>query len=859
MKKIFLCVLLVLGTIIYSILGLTIESGAYAAAKKVVTVGYYYLPGFNDFDEEGNRVGFAVEYLTMLENYINWEFQFVDVADSEDAYNKVISGDIDIIGAVQFVEARNSTFAYSSSGIGTTFSALIAKEDDERFTYEDFAAFDGAVVATTSAFSRNSDFEIYARANGFNFTFKYYDTTEQIHQAINNGEADLYIANVLKREDDEKFVAKFAAAPLFFVSNLENAEMLNQFSEAVLNLRIDLPTFESDLQKKYYYNNQIVPFSKKELEYIANSNPIRIIVKDKFEPFFRVNDEGNYEGITFDYVNQIAAYSGLEVEFVVVDSYAGAVNALHSGDGDIFCGMAKTYDNDDNPDMIFSNIYYTSSLAIMTLNQKKFDLERQFTCATTKNFNTEYILKNFPNAIITQYDHISECADSVINGKSDALIHELNVVDFISRYPRYNNLEVLSSVGASVPLAFAFEPTVDAMLVSVINKSIRALPDSDFDKIIVQNTTGNNYPQNWQDFIAVYGVTLLFAAIILILIFTCLIVYILHRRKGYRILQEETNRYTFLINQAKNVFFDIDVNKKHIICSPIFREVFNREPPTTVDFTSDEKIAETVKKIGVPLDDARAIVDEIRALQNGNFMLNNTIRVLKFPDKYIWCSLTISATIKPEGIHIVGSLTDVDKEYRERISLEKKLMQDIMTGLLNKDSFVRLLNDNIADKHCINGALFFIDLDNFKSVNDTLGHLIGDKVLTQAAKKIRRIFRSNDIIGRFGGDEFFVFAPNIGNNLNLIKSKAKQICENVSDYYYSNEGDKSVYVSCSVGISLFPENGEDANTLINLADQAAYEVKNFGKNGYGFCALDEKNSQYVPNVANSKKSAADSD
>lgn len=95
--------------------------------------------------------------------------------------------------------------------------------------------------------------------------------------------------------------------------------------------------------------------------------------------------------------------------------------------------------------------------------------------------------------------------------------------------------------------------------------------------------------------------------------------------------------------------------------------------------------------------------------------------------------------------------------------------------------------------------------------------------------------------------------------MNLIKSKAKLICENVSDYYYSNEGDKSVYVSCSVGISLFPENGEDANTLINLADQAAYEVKNFGKNGYGFCALDEKNSQYVPNVANSKKSAADSD
>ena len=135
-------------------------------------------------------------------------------------------------------------------------------------------------------------------------------------------------------------------------------------------------------------------------------------------------------------------------------------------------------------------------------------------------------------------------------------------------------------------------------------------------------------------------------------------------------------------------------------------------------------------------------------------------------------------------------------------------------------------------------AFYIIDLDHFKEVNDFLGHQFGDKVLVEFSKGLKKIFRPNDCIGRFGGDEFVVIVDSLPN-MEVVIRKAEQIKQIA--YNLTVEG-KEKFVTASIGIAIAPQNGRDYDELFSAADKALYHVKNTGKNGY-YCELFEEESK----------------
>ena len=130
-----------------------------------------------------------------------------------------------------------------------------------------------------------------------------------------------------------------------------------------------------------------------------------------------------------------------------------------------------------------------------------------------------------------------------------------------------------------------------------------------------------------------------------------------------------------------------------------------------------------------------------------------------------------------------------------------------------------------------------MDLDHFKEVNDLLGHQFGDKVLVEFAKGLKKIFRPNDCIGRFGGDEFVIVVDSLPN-MEVVIRKAEQIKQIALNL--TIEG-KTKFVTASIGIAIAPQNGRDYDTLFAAADKAVYHVKNTGKNGYYYDPFIEKN------------------
>lgn len=167
----------------------------------------------------------------------------------------------------------------------------------------------------------------------------------------------------------------------------------------------------------------------------------------------------------------------------------------------------------------------------------------------------------------------------------------------------------------------------------------------------------------------------------------------------------------------------------------------------------------------------------------------------------------------------------------DRIELEQLAMHDSLTGLINRRRFELDLQHilNVAQAKPIRFAVYMLDLDRFKHVNDTLGHHAGDELLMQAGNRIKVLLREHDTVARLGGDEFAIIQYNIRKN-NDIKLVADRIIEELGQTFLLQAGNANVGVS--IGIAVYPDHAVSAEALMALADQALYRVKNGGRNSW---------------------------
>ncbi len=195
--------------------------------------------------------------------------------------------------------------------------------------------------------------------------------------------------------------------------------------------------------------------------------------------------------------------------------------------------------------------------------------------------------------------------------------------------------------------------------------------------------------------------------------------------------------------------------------------------------------------------------------------------------------LNISAIKNDEGkvTRFVSVFSDITKIKQSEEQLNFLAYHDSLTGLPNRLLFQDRLHQAIsyADRHNQLVGLIFLDLDRFKLINDTLGHDIGDLVLQEVTERLKCCIRESDTIARLGGDEFTIILPNVRHEKNVSKV-AKETLERMAKVF-TLEGHE-LFVSASIGISIYPQDSADQETLIKNADLAMYHAKDQGRNNY---------------------------
>ena len=197
--------------------------------------------------------------------------------------------------------------------------------------------------------------------------------------------------------------------------------------------------------------------------------------------------------------------------------------------------------------------------------------------------------------------------------------------------------------------------------------------------------------------------------------------------------------------------------------------------------------------------------------------------------------LSISAVPDPHGRvgHYIGTHFDLTERVEAERRIRHLALHDSLTGLPNRSSLRETLGHALvrAQRHGWRVALFFIDLDRFKTVNDTLGHHVGDHVLLEVARRLKQTMRAEDTVGRLSGDEFIAIATVMASDAAAV-TMASHLVEAMTQPIALD--DREIDLTISVGVAMFPDDGHDVDTLLRSADTAMYAAKSDGRSNFKF-------------------------
>ena len=200
-----------------------------------------------------------------------------------------------------------------------------------------------------------------------------------------------------------------------------------------------------------------------------------------------------------------------------------------------------------------------------------------------------------------------------------------------------------------------------------------------------------------------------------------------------------------------------------------------------------------------------------------------------------WLSISVLHDAHGAVVNYVANFNDISASKEAANRLAHLAYHDPLTHLPNRPSFERQLIQylRLVEREGRQLAVMLIDLDNFKNINDTLGHHVGDAILQRVAERLRECVRASDLVARLGGDEFVVVLPEIDGAVTAARV-ANKIQQSLAESHLLEN--HALYATPSIGISLFPTDGQDAGTLLRNADTAMYHAKAAGRNNHQFYA-----------------------
>jgi len=653
-----------------------------------------------------------------------------------------------------------------------------------------------------------------ASLKGWEYAFSHIEeTVDLIYKKYNtqhkSKEAFLYEANVLKRLA-YRGVEKIGTIEVQRLQTIVDYYKLFGYLKGSDTFNLSTLIFQNKDQK--------VTFTAQEQAWINQHKRLRYS-EVNWKPLSIIRN-GRMEGIMGDYLKIIAKETGIEFVYVASKSWADVLLKFQKGEIDFVPGIGSS--KSELKRGLISDVYASYPMVIVTGKEYRFvDNLAMFegkVLALPKYYTSYNLVKeNYPKIKIKETKNIAEALLMVARGDADAFVGHLATALYGITHLKLDDLKISGEADFSFEHRYLIQRS-DPLFQQIVNKIFNHIDSA--AKMHIDEKWIPKVEAKEIDYSLYFKTVALF--ILLFLLFY-------QRHRQLQILNLQLSKQAQVLEQIQDSV--IVINFAGMI------EEWNAGATKIFGYSKEEVVGKHISLL-FPNGKDDGSFELIAAAKRGETRSVEVPRVRKDGEE-IYISLTISPLRDKYGkiTHIIGYAQDITEKKKAFALIQKQQNQlyyqanyDYLTDLPNRLLFDDRLKHALktAQRKELKVALLFLDLDNFKEINDSLGHEVGDEVLKIVSKQINSVIRESDTLSRLGGDEFVVIAEDLKDAQdaavlaeNILASFVKPIVINPK---------LSLYLSFSVGISIYPDDGVNSGDLLKYADAAMYKAKREGKN-----------------------------
>nr|WP_162990787.1 transporter substrate-binding domain-containing protein [Maliibacterium massiliense] len=789
---------------------------------KTIRVAYPIQAGLTDIDENGNFCGYTYEYLEEVAQYTGWDYEFVQVPGDvgtqlSTLMDMLAQGQVDLMGGMFYSAELGEMYDYSGYSYGTVETVLQMLQDNPNNIVIDSQRVQTLRIAIISQTGRMArELQEYCEMNLIDPVFVPCEDDEQMLGALRAGEADVLLNSSLNRLDGVRSIARFAPKPFYFATSPKSDQsIITDLNEAIASITQADPYFQTTLYEKYFNNpNTSFVLSDREKAFVNRTGALRVGVCANQPPFQYRGEDGALAGMGVDLLDYISAQTGLAFTMVEAPSVQALYAMASEGAVDIIAGMPYDYDTAADQGLAMTRPYVSSQYILLMHESMQADsiAGKRLALPETSPYHGYFVGK------VTTYESTDACIRAINERKADYTYVDAYTAQYYLNQPAFSRLKMVPQTYAPRKVCYGIAKPADSALLSLMNRAVLAVPMQEMQSIIYANTVhpqaftlGSFVQRNPLQAIAIVaGVFLVVLALLLVILY--------QRVRASRAASVQLQKHLRLYAIANDSFFEYDYKTKRLIVSLPKKEGGTQAEVLTLSMDrplTQEDSEESYQKL-------------MQMLERGENCKQDVC--LRCRDgKWHWMRvvLEVIADAAQAPAYAIGKMTMVDAEKLETEHLRDKAQRDSLTQLYNNEACHRFIAQELenmqADKQ---GALVLMDIDHFKSINDNYGHLHGDEVLQAVAQMLRGSFRSRDVIGRPGGDEFIIYMYAIKDEASL-REKCAALCRTVNQIHLKD----GRAITASVGAAI-ARAGQGYAALYERADKALYAAKDAGRNQY---------------------------
>lgn len=566
--------------------------------------------------------------------------------------------------------------------------------------------------------------------------------------------------------------------------------------------------------------------SEEEIRYIERTKILRVsIMKDWMPIASKDGITGSYSGLTVDILRRLEEETGIEISYVEAGSYSKAVEMVERGQVDLTAVFVGYSTSEEVPSLQTTDTYLSSQMMMLYNKNTKLGQLEQYDMAEVRGYP---VFTDNPIVSHMTFDTLDECIAAVRANHADMTF--CDIFTGMAYLHKYENRDIVSfPIEEEMQLRFGIAKSESQALAKLLNRTIAGMNRKNINDSLIYNW--RSATDSFGDFVYYYLFEII--CVVVTVTFLILMFYITYIRVKNRqsiashgyiqsycmladTLGEAGLNYNYL--EDRMTVFGKNADK---LAMPSEIENFSA-------YLENEK-----KEISLTKTEFSEMLKDGMTGKCFDIALECRLREGEWHHFRLIFSVIATDESYQRPICMIGCLTDAEKDYKEKKELRHLGMYDKLTGLLNRAGadieFKKYLS---TAEDVANDVLLIVDVDYFKTFNDVSGHECGDDVLSTIGYQLKCFFRKEDIICRWGGDEFMLYLIGAASHIEEIEGRCAKLQEVLREYKFEGA---NFPVTLSIGGTIVGE--KSLREAFQAADKSLYHVKENGRDAV--CILSE--------------------